>query len=202
MSPFDNFEYHVFLESRGTQHSVWQIVDFKLPQKNGTSFRPIEDAAEILSGATQDPTLVAGRLFSISGGVQSDILTSEIINALIRARWPHEIAGECLRDGLITRGRWQAALDAFNAERTLHQGESNRRVSEKPSAVINAAKLLGLHPEPTGQHPDKWQASCPGTNHPIFISAEQDKWFCGWCKRKGGPEELEAFCHERQRKAS
>lgn len=148
--PFGNFEYHVFLESHGTRHCVWQIVDFNLPQKSRTSVRPIEDAAEILAGAIQDPTLVAGRLFSISGGVRSDILASEIINALIRARWPYEIVGQCLRDGLITRERWQAALDAFNAERTRHRGESGRRISEKPSAVINAAKLLGLHPELTG----------------------------------------------------
>jgi hypothetical protein len=72
----------------------------------------------------------------------------------------------------------------------------------KPSAVINTAKLLGLHPEPTGEHPDKWRTACPGSNHPIFISADEDRWFCGWCKRKGGPDELESFNRERRRKAS
>lgn len=202
VSMFDSFEYHVFLESHGTRHHVWQIVDFGLPQKRRKRFSVVEDAAAILSGEKQDSTLVAGRLFSISGGERSEELLSEIINALLRARWPYEIAGDCIREGLISRDRWQAARDAFDAAHRSHHEESRRRVAEKPSAVINAAQLLDLHPEPTGEHPDKWRASCPGTNHPIFISAEQDKWFCGWCKRHGGAEELDAFARERRRKAS
>ena len=199
---FEDCEYHVFLESHGTRHHVWQIVDFGPPRKRRTPISAGDEAAEILSGAKQDPTLVAGRLFTISGSARSEELLGEIINALLRARWPYEIAGECLREGMISRDRWQAALDVFDAERRRHREESKMRVAEKPSAVINAAQLLGLYPEPTGQHPDKWQASCPGTNHSIFISPEQDKWFCGWCRRKGGPEELEAFSRERRRKAS
>jgi hypothetical protein len=202
VSMFDSFEYHVFLESHGTRHDIWQIVDLRLPQKRWKPFSATEEAAAILSGETQDPTLVAGRLFSLSGGERSEELLSEIINALLRARWPYEIGGDCIREGLISRDRWQAALDAFDAEHRSYHEESRRRVAVKPSAVINAAQLLGLHPEPTGEHPDKWRASCPGTNHPIFISAEQDKWFCGWCKRHGGPEELDAFARERRRKAS
>lgn len=202
VSMFDSFEYHVFLESHGTRHHVWQIVDFSLPQKRWKRFSAAEDAAAILSGEKQDSTLVAGRLFSISGGERSEDLLSEIINALLRARWPYEIAGDCIREGLISSDRWQAALDALDAEHRSCHEKSRRRVAVKPSAVINAAQLLGLHPEPTGEHPDKWRASCPGSNHPIFISAEQDKWFCGWCKRHGGPEELDAFARERRRKAS
>lgn len=202
VSMFEDFEYHVFLESHGTRHHVWQIVDFRLPQKRRAPISAGDDAAEILSGAKQDAALVAGRLFTISGAARSEELLGEIVNTLLRARWPYEIAGECLRDGLISRDRWQAALDAFDAECKRQDEESRKRVAEKPSAVINAAQLLGLHPEPTGEHPDKWRASCPGTNHPIFISPEQEKWFCGWCKRKGGPEELEAFSRERCRKAS
>lgn len=202
ISMFDSFEYHVFLESHGTRHHVWQIVDFGLPQRRRKPFSAAEHWAAILSGERQDPTLAAGRLFSISGEERSEELISEIINALLRARWPYEIVGECLREGLIGRSRWQAALDTFDAEHKSHNAESRRRVAEKPAAVITAARLLGLHPEPTGEHPDKWRASCPGTNHPIFISAEQDKWFCGWCKRKGGPQELDAFTRERRRKAS
>ena len=202
VSPFDNFEYHVFLESHGTRHHVWQIVDFGLPQKRSKPFSPVRDAEEVLSGAKQDGALVIGRLFTISGAERSDELISEIINALVRTRWPYEIAGECLREGLINKDRWQSVLDVFDAERTRHHDEARKRVAAKPSAVINAAQMLGLHPEPTGEHPDQWQASCPGTNHPLFISASADKRFCGWCKRKGGPEDLETFCHERRRKAS
>ena len=202
VSMFDSFEYHVFLESHGTRHHVWQIVDFGLPQKRRKPISAGDDAAEILSGKKQDPRFVAGKLFTISGAPRSEELLSEIINALLRARWPYEIAGECLREGLITKDRWQAALDAFDGEHQQHHDESRRRVAEKPSAVINTAKLLGLHPEPTGEHPDKWRASCPGTNHPIFISAEEDRWFCGWCKRRGGTEDLENFCRERRLKAS
>lgn len=202
VSPFDSLDYHLFLESHGTRHHVWQIVDLGLRQKRRKKLSAIDDAAKILSGETSDPTLIAGRLFSLSGRRRSEQLLSEIINALIRARWPYEIAGDCLREGLISKNRWQAALDAFDAEHNRHHEESKRRVAEKPSAVIDKAKLLGLQPEPTGEHPDKWRACCPGTNHPIFISAESDVWFCGWCKKNCGPEELELFDHERRSSTS
>lgn len=202
ISMFEDLEYHVFLESHGTLHHVWQIVDLGLSRRRKKPITAVDEAAVILGGEKQDPMLVSGRLFNVSGGARSEELTSTIISTLIRARWPYEVVGECLNEGLVSRNRWRAALDAFSAERSRHLDEAKRRVAERPNAVINAAKLLGLNPEPTGEHPDKWRAACPGSNHPIFISADEDRWFCGWCRRKGGPDELESFSRERRRKAS
>jgi hypothetical protein len=37
-------------------------------------------------------------------------------------------------------------------------------------------------------------ASCPqGRNHWIMISPSHNEFGCGYCRRKGGPEELRAF---------
>jgi hypothetical protein len=33
-----------------------------------------------------------------------------------------------------------------------------------------------------------------------MIGADTNTWGCGWCKRKGGPEELKAFVVERRTK--
>lgn len=201
LSLFESLDYHVFLESHGNRHHVWQIVDLGLPKERRKHLSAVDDGGDILSGEKRDPSLVVGRLFTISRGPQSDELMNEIINALIRARWPYEIVGDCQREGLVTRDRWQAALDAFDAEHARHQDEARSRVADNPCALVTAAEQLALHPRPTGEHPDQWRASCPGTNHHLYILAPEDRWFCGWCKRKGGPAELEAFCLERRLKA-
>jgi hypothetical protein len=78
--PFDNFEYHVFLERRGTRHHVWQIVDFGLPQKRRKPMSAADDAAEVLSGEKQDPALAAGRLFTISDSTRSHAPTIHVGN--------------------------------------------------------------------------------------------------------------------------
>jgi len=51
-----------------------------------------------------------------------------------------------------------------------------------------------LYPEPEGDSPHGWKANCPsGRQHHIMISTsspDSHSWGCGYCKKKGGIEEL------------
>jgi hypothetical protein len=38
-----------------------------------------------------------------------------------------------------------------------------------------------------------WSALCPGTNHSLMISTNDNTFGCGYYKRRGGPEELRTF---------
>lgn len=212
------FTCYAFIESHKTKHDVWQIVarrdrdDFEAEEEEDTAIADYDEddedgqesdfiadhAERILCRPQQAPSLRAGRLFTISGAKRSEALIDKVIDILVRARWPYQDADECLSEGLVSAVRWQTALDAFSAERIRHADEAKRCVADAPSVVIDAARRLGLHPEPTETHPNQWQAACPGRNHPLFISASEEQWFCGWCKRKGGAEKLEEFCAERK----
>ena len=68
----------------------------------------------------------------------------------------------------------------------------------KETEIILVARELELNPQPTGTGPDYWQATCPMTNHPLYINAAENEFGCGWCKRKGGIKELRAFVKERR----
>lgn len=54
-----------------------------------------------------------------------------------------------------------------------------------------------LYPEPEGHSPHSWKANCPsGRQHHIMISTsspEEHSWGCGYCKKKGGIEELKQW---------
>lgn len=66
------------------------------------------------------------------------------------------------------------------------------------SEIVKVAHQLQLNPQPSGTDADGWLARCPETNHHLHISASGESFWCGWCKRKGGSEELRAFKKERQ----
>lgn len=59
-----------------------------------------------------------------------------------------------------------------------------------------------LDPEPAGTSPTACQARCPGIHHYLYVGNAFNITGCGWCKCKGGPDELEAFVAERTRPAS
>jgi hypothetical protein len=87
-------------------------------------------------------------------------------------------------------GNLQARIDA--------REQAARSYADAP--IVLAARECRLNPEPSGTSPIAWMARCPGTNHSLMIGADTNTWGCGWCKRKGGPEELKAFVVERRTK--
>lgn len=79
---------------------------------------------------------------------------------------------------------------------------ARQRVRERPSAIINAARLLSLAPEPVGSNDWEWQASCPGTRHKLAIDAAEERWHCPDCNRTGEVDDLEGLWRQRDQERS
>lgn len=108
--------------------------------------------------------------------------------------WPTDF----IKDGMLTESMYHEIIDTIKNELDK-QAEIAR---ESKSEIVTVARELGLGPEPTGTGPYSWRARCPKTSHPLYINTESNTFGCGWCKRKGGPGELQAFMKERRSKKS
>ena len=109
---------------------------------------------------------------------------------------------EAAKPGLLTIEQVQEAVDRgyrqWRAERDAVTRESWELERAAPSRIVQAATELHLAPEPTGGKVGNWLARCPGTSHTIMISSTSEQFGCGYCKVKGGPEELLGFAGRRR----
>lgn len=119
--------------------------------------------------------------------------SKKLLDTLFRARvgfaWPRKP----LLEGTIDEHGFWGLVGAIEAELENNARQARRDESE----IVAAARELGLHPEPTGTGPHHWQARCPGTNHGLMIQSATNEFGCGYCRRKGGPAELQEFVEER-----
>ncbi len=76
--------------------------------------------------------------------------------------------------------------------------ENERKALETETEIVEVARQLGLCPRPTGKDPEYWLARCPKKNHPLFIRATDNIFYCGYCRRKGSMDELRSLVKERQ----
>lgn len=75
----------------------------------------------------------------------------------------------------------------------IRERKEKIRNEGKDNPLIQYCESKGLQPEPEGL-PNNWQANCPsGGQHHIMISTASNQWGCGYCKKKGGLEELKEF---------
>jgi hypothetical protein len=108
--------------------------------------------------------------------------------------WPYFIKSE-----LITE-------DDFNQIRNqgLENIKSNknkiRKIGQDHPLILYCAEK-NLYPEPIDHSPHSWQANCPsGRQHHIMISTSSPAnhaWGCGYCKKKGGLEELKEWVEKK-----
>jgi hypothetical protein len=67
--------------------------------------------------------------------------------------------------------------------------------------IILFCEEKNLYPEPEDHSPDSWKANCPsGRQHHIMISTSSPSshcWGCGYCKKKGGLEELKQWVEKK-----
>jgi len=97
--------------------------------------------------------------------------------------------------GILDKAAYDGLVGRLEAE---YEG-NRRKARENEIELIKVARELGLAPFPTGKYPDQWQAHCPGKNHPIYITTTENYFFCGWCRRKGGINELRELVKERKK---
>ena len=96
--------------------------------------------------------------------------------------------------------------DDFN--QILNQGleniKSNKnkiiKIGQDDPLIIYCAEK-NLYPEPVDHSPHSWQANCPsGWQHHIMISTSSPPnhaWGCGYCKKKGGLEQLKEWVEKK-----
>ncbi len=119
-----------------------------------------------------------------------------LLNRHFRSQVGFSGPSDFIQSGIITEPEYRGIIDGlkYELDQFAQKARSNR------SEIIDVAEELGLFPEPTGTGPHSWRATCPRTSHPLFICTEGNTFGCGWCKRKGGLEELRDFVKERRSK--
>lgn len=121
-----------------------------------------------------------------------------LIDLRVRAGRGHGVPTGCIRDGLIDAAHFERILARIQAE----EEETRQKALENRAApILVACRELGLHLEPTPDHPDYWEATCPGTNHRLMLKGSTSEFYCGYCKREGGPEDLRQFVKARRRRS-
>lgn len=79
------------------------------------------------------------------------------------------------------------------SERMVERKNKIKEIGQNHPLIIYCTEHK-LYPEPEGHSPYNWKANCPsGRQHHIMISTsspEEHSWGCGYCKKKGGLEEL------------
>ena len=120
-----------------------------------------------------------------------------LMRALVEARALYASPDAFLIPGLLDKKTFMLIMDSVERERLAHQQEA---VHFAETPIVIAARECGLNPNPSGTSSTAWLAQCPGTNHSLMIGAAAGEFGCGWCKRRGGVDELRAFAAERRRK--
>lgn len=97
---------------------------------------------------------------------------------------------------------FEQILDNIKKRRDLLAEASRQQALNTPSALVDACRELGLCPEPSGTNSHSWYANCPGTSHRLMVSTkgshEGGEFGCGYCRVKGGVEELRALVAKRR----
>ena len=102
--------------------------------------------------------------------------------------------GDITEAGYLKKGEVREIIKKFK-ERTKRKKLSDLK---DPNGILKIAENLGLYPRHDGGETANCIANCPGTHHFLMISPSSGEWGCGWCKRKGGPDDLKRFVKERK----
>ena len=103
--------------------------------------------------------------------------------------------------GYINKAHFRTLLErvkCYREKERLEREAFSKQAYENETEIIHVARELGLNPEPAGIGPIQWYANCPGTGHTLMITTSNDDFGCGYCRVKGGIDELRAFVAERR----
>ena len=113
-----------------------------------------------------------------------------MIEGAMHSRWHFGNPAGGFTVGLLTQQQVLAAF-AQVQEEIARTKELAAQTADRP--IVALARELRLDPTPSGTGPASWEARCPGGHHYLRIQAETGEFGCGYCKQKGGIEELRAF---------
>uniref|UniRef100_UPI001AEBAE72 hypothetical protein n=1 Tax=Bradyrhizobium elkanii TaxID=29448 RepID=UPI001AEBAE72 len=121
---------------------------------------------------------------------------SILMKRLVRSRLHFSGSEPPYMPGLLTSQEMAGIVGALEQElrRNTMAAEADQQRDE--ATIITAARDLQLNPRPASHNSTAWIADCARRKHFIEISASRNEFYCGCCRRSGGPAELEAFCEE------
>jgi hypothetical protein len=99
-----------------------------------------------------------------------------------------------LKDSIVfTHDEFDEIIFEIKNPKSIEKGKASKKITP----LISYIRQQQLNPRPTGHNENSWTASCPsGGNHFIQIVTTNDQWGCGYCKRKGGVDELEQWLQD------
>jgi hypothetical protein len=119
---------------------------------------------------------------------------ARLLDAHVRSRVHYEYPTPPYQSGLLTSSELESSVGAITEELARNSRVAAEKQCRQEAAIIKMARELGLDPHPAGHNDSAWMAGCPQSrNHWIMISPDRNQFGCGYCRRKGGPQELRAF---------
>jgi len=179
-----------FIERTADRDILWIAFDLRLQLPTAAAGQPVT--------AKSAPDLAAELRPAVSRPRDGDTLAAcqGLLDILFRARVGFSWPSTFLVEGVVTRQDFDRVVGAMKDELDANTAKAKR----SETAIVTTARKLELFPTPTGKSPDRWRATCPRTNHHIEINATRNEFFCGWCKRSGGPDALRDFAAQRRYK--
>ena len=188
----DSMDEVAFIERTADRDVLWIAFD--------VNRKLLADLAAHPTTAKDTPELATRLRPAVSRPRDGDRLAAclGLLDILFRARvgfsWPSGFEIE----GLVTHQHFDRVVGAMKKELDANAAKAKQNETE----IISTARELGLSPTPAGVGPNHWHARCPQTNHNLYITASENQFGCGWCKRKGGPDALRDFVAQRKEWAS
>jgi hypothetical protein len=184
----DQIDQAVFLKRTGERDELWIAAGItsptsrKLAEGIAPHDTPLEGTMTWGLAVSRDRY---GTILSASIGMLEVLVLSGIGYS-----WPKQHLAGGIVDG--------QEFDSLVARMEIQINDKARDAKSGSNDIVTTATELRLNPRPSDTGPNSWTASCPGTNHPLRISAESNTFGCGWCKRTGGPDVLEQFVADRK----
>ncbi|MGZ4951142.1 MAG: tetratricopeptide repeat protein [Halobacteriota archaeon] len=189
----DTFEEAAFFRRTETSDELWRATGFDLPIVRG-----IADGYVTPNHLGGKDVLSIGCVFAAAKKGEESSSCLALLDRLFRAYVGFCTPQRFLAGGIISESAYNNLVKRIDQELE----ENAQKARENETEIIKVARELGLYPRPTGKGITHWWASCPSIrkpafSHPLYIDAAENYFGCGWCKRKGGVEELRAFVMER-----
>jgi len=118
---------------------------------------------------------------------------ARLLDAHVRSQIYYSFPVPPYRKGLLTSGELENIVGAVTDEFERNSRAVQKEQGAHEAPIIKVAMELNLNPRPAGYNNTAWIADCPRRSHWIMISPSLNEFGCGYCRRKGGPQELCAF---------
>jgi hypothetical protein len=159
----------LFLVRDGRQDLLWSL----------TTYSKSELSCGCVAGAPRE-------------GTQSEAAT-QLLGALVRARVGLQFPRPPYLPGLLASNELSDIVDAVSEELKRNRLAAEAAQQRQKAQILEVADELGLNPRPAGHNDSAWIADCPRRTHTLILSPSLNEFGCGYCRRKGGANELRAF---------